>query len=142
MSKNPKNGRKLMKITYIDSEILHIFWTTWGNSIKLSGKMCFKIILKVRKNQSFSLSVEDTILKKPQGEGGQIDPPPFPVAVLGLSSCPEVFCKKSVLGNPSIFTEKHMCWSVFLIKLQAWGLQLYQKETPAQVFSREFCEIF
>ena len=29
----------------------------------------------------------------------------------------------------------------FLIKLQAWGLQLFKKETPAQVFSCEFCEI-
>ena len=29
----------------------------------------------------------------------------------------------------------------FLIKLQTGGLQLYQKETPAQVFSYEFCKI-
>ena len=59
-----------------------------------------------------------------------------------LSSRPEVFCKKSVLGNFSKLTEKYLCWSSFLIKLQVWGLQLYQKETSAQVFSSEFCEIF
>ena len=29
-----------------------------------------------------------------------------------------------------------------IIKLQGSGLQLYQKETPTQVFSDEFCEIF
>ena len=33
------------------------------------------------------------------------------------------------------FTGKHFCWSLFLIKLQAWG--------PAtQVFSIEICKIF
>ena len=30
----------------------------------------------------------------------------------------------------------------FLVKLQAWGLQLYWKETLAKVFSCEFCKIF
>ena len=32
------------------------------------------IILKVTKNQGFTLSLEDTFFKKPQGEGNQIDP--------------------------------------------------------------------
>ena len=32
---------------------------------------------------------------------------------------PEVFYKKSVLKNVLIFTGKHLCWSLFLIKLQA-----------------------
>ena len=32
--------------------------------------MCLKIILKVTKNQSFFLSLEDTLFKKPQGGGG------------------------------------------------------------------------
>ena len=43
--------------------------------MKFSGKMCLKIILKVTKNQSFFLSLEDTLFKKPQGggEGGQFD---------------------------------------------------------------------
>ena len=41
------------------------------------------------------------------------------------SSRPEVFCKKDVLKNFAIFTGKHLCHSLFLIKLQAWGLQLY-----------------
>ena len=32
---------------------------------------------------------------------------------------PEVFCKKGVLKNFANFTGKHLCWSLFLIKLQA-----------------------
>ena len=75
-----------MKIANIDREILHIFWTTWGNSMKFSGKICFKIILKI-KNQGFTLSLEDTIFENPEGTaggqvggegGGQNDPSPQP----------------------------------------------------------------
>ena len=52
--------------------------------MKFSGEVCLKMILKVTKNQGFTLSLEDTFFKKPQvgGWGGQIDPPP--PAVLGL----------------------------------------------------------
>ena len=32
---------------------------------------------------------------------------------------PEVFYKKAVLKNFTIFTGKYLCWSFFLIKLQA-----------------------
>ena len=67
MSKNPKNRWKSMKIANIDREILHIFWTTWGISMKFAGKMCLMIILKVTKNQGFSLSLEDTFFEKSQG---------------------------------------------------------------------------
>ena len=32
---------------------------------------------------------------------------------------PEVFCKKCALKSFANFTGKHLCWSLFLIKLQA-----------------------
>ena len=48
--------------------------------MKFSGKMCLKLILKVTKNQGFTLSLEETFFEKPQG--GQTDPPP--PAFLGL----------------------------------------------------------
>ena len=66
-----------MKIANIDGEFPHVTWRTWGNSIKFSGKMRFKMILKVTKKQGFTLSLEDTFFEKPQGEGerGQTDPP-------------------------------------------------------------------
>ena len=34
---------------------------------------------------------------------------------------PEVFYKKAVFKNYSIFTGKHVSWSLFLIKLQAFN---------------------
>ena len=56
--------------------------------MKFSGKMCLKIILKVIKNQGFTLSVEDTFFERPQG-WHQIDPP---------SRCR---VKKSQVSSPS-----------------------------------------
>ena len=55
---------------------------------------------------------------------------------------PEVFYKKAVFKNFAIFTGKHLCWSLFLIKLQAlrtatlcerhrwflWKLQTFYKQ--------------
>ena len=67
-----------MKIANIDRESLHIFWTTWEISMKFSGKVCLVIILKVTKNQGFTLSLWDTFFEKPQGGGRQIDSPPSP----------------------------------------------------------------
>ena len=53
--------------------------------------------------------------------------------------------KKGVLKKFTKFTWKHLCWSLFLIKLQTSGLQLYnftKKETLTQVLSCEFRGIF
>ena len=47
------------------TEILEIFWTTWAISMKFSGKMWLLIILKVKKSQGFTLSLEDTFFGKP-----------------------------------------------------------------------------
>ena len=78
-----------MNIANIDREILHIFWTTCGISMTFLGKMWLTIILKVTKNQGFTLSLEDTFFEKPQA-GGQTDPPP-PSAVLGLKQFSSAF---------------------------------------------------
>ena len=56
-----------MKMTSIDAEILHIFWTNWGILMKFSGKMGLMIILKVSKNEGFTLFLDDTFFEKPQG---------------------------------------------------------------------------
>ena len=46
------------------------------------------------------------------------------------STRPEMCCEKNVLRNFAKFTGKHLCQSLF-----------FKKETLAQVFSCEFCEI-
>ena len=50
--------------------------------------------------------------------------------------------KKAVLKHFAIFTGKHPCWNLFLIKLQTKAYNFIKNETPAQVFSYECCEIF
>ena len=47
----------------------------------------------------------------------------------------KVFCKKDVAKTFANVTGKHLCWSLFLMKLQSG-------RTPAQEFSCELCEIF
>ena len=56
-----------METANIDREILHNFWTTLGISMKCSGKICLKTILRVTKKQGFTLSLEDTFFGKSQG---------------------------------------------------------------------------
>ena len=49
--------------------------------------------------------------------------------------------RKGVYRNIAKLTEKHLCQSLFLIKLQAEACNFIKKETLAQVFSCEFSEI-
>ena len=61
--------------------------------------------------------------------------------VIFRSSRPEVFFKRGVLENFAKFTGNSPYWSLFLIKSSSPQLYL-KKETPAQAFSYELCEIF
>ena len=45
--------------------------------------------------------------------------------LLKFRSSRQVFCKKDILKNFAKFVGKNMCQSLFLTKLQTWGLQLY-----------------
>ena len=47
------------------------------------------------------------------------------------------FCRKDVLRNFAKFTGKHLCQSLFFNKV----FNFIKKETLAQVYSCEFCEI-
>ena len=54
---------------------------------------------------------------------------------------PELFYKKVVLENFAKSTGKHLCQRLFFNKVAGlWPLN--KKETLAQVFSFDFCEIF
>ena len=81
LKKDPKNRRKLtkIKIANIDWESLHISWPICETLMKLSEKMWFMIIFKLTKNQSFTLSLENTFLEKPQGRHREEPPSRFRV---------------------------------------------------------------
>ena len=50
--------------------------------------------------------------------------------------------KKTVLKDLAKFTGKRVYRSLYFNKVEGGGLQFYQKNTPAQVLSCEFCKIF
>ena len=50
--------------------------------------------------------------------------------------------KNGVLKNFENFAGKPLCWSPFLIRLQAFSLQVLKKETLTQVLPCEACETF
>ena len=58
------------------------------------------------------------------------------------STRPQMFFKTGVLKNFANFTGKHLCWSLFLIKLQVFQVCSFIKKSPTQVFFCEICEIF
>ena len=51
-----QNIQILMKIVNIEEENFNIFWTTWGISMKFSGKVCLIIILSHKKAVLYPLS--------------------------------------------------------------------------------------
>ena len=55
---------------------------------------------------------------------------------------PEIFCKKAFLKNFAIFTGKHLCWSLFLTKLQVLrSATLLKRDSNTSVFLWIYCEI-
>ena len=54
--------------------------------------------------------------------------------IIFRSNCMQLFFKTDVTRNFAIFTGKHLCCSLFLIKLQAiWHFNLVKNETSKQV---------
>ena len=62
--------------------------------MKYPEKMWFLISLNVTRNQSFSLSLENTILEKAMGWGGKIDPS---TSLFRVKSLLQVFLKFNVM---------------------------------------------
>ena len=54
---------------------------------------------------------------------------------------PEVCCEKGVLRNFAKFTGKYLCQSLFFNNVAGVACNFIKKETLAQMFSCEFCEI-
>ena len=61
---------------------------------------------------------------------------------LHRSSCPVVFCKNGVLINFAKFTGKHLCQRLCFNKVAGQVCNFIKKQSVAQVFSCEFCEIY
>ena len=55
---------------------------------------------------------------------------------------PPVAYEKAVLQNVANFTGKHICWSLSLIKSQAFSPATLLKKTPIQMISCKICKTF
>ena len=52
-----------------------------------------------------------------------------------------MFCKKGLLKNSTNFTGKHLSWSLFLIKLQAFSIAtLLKRDSSKSVFPVKFAK--
>ena len=57
------------------------------------------------------------------------------------AAVPKYSSKQMLLQNFAIFTGKHLCWSLFLIKLRAFSYaSTLLKESPTHVFCCEYCK--
>ena len=69
--------------------------------MKFSGKICFKIMLKVTKNQGFTLSLGDTFFEKPQGGQSEPSSPPHPPRHIRVKGVPLKQIKITLFDNES-----------------------------------------
>ena len=58
------------------------------------------------------------------------------------SSRSQMFFEKSSIKNFAIFTRKHLRWSLFLIKLQAFRPATFLKRSSNTCISCGYCELF
>ena len=58
------------------------------------------------------------------------------------SSLSQMFFKVGSLKNFAIFTGKHLCWSLFLIKLQAWACNFVKKRLQRRCFPENIATSF
>ena len=58
------------------------------------------------------------------------------------SSRSRVFFKIGVIKHFAIFTRKHLCWSLFLIKLQIWRAATLLKRLQHRYFSANIAHFF
>ena len=76
-----------MKIANIEKENLHVLWTTWEISIKLSEKMWLIIILNVTKKAALHPLFRKYIFRKTRGS---VNWPPFPFSLFRVKNTREI----------------------------------------------------
>ena len=115
-------------VSIVDFEQVNIFWVSCSS----------KEVFNVKIFQSFSKQFFSIPLFEMQPDFSR------EIHASPKNSCTGVFCKKKVIKNFPKSIEKHLCRSLFLIKLQTWGLEVcnFSKEAPVQVSFCYFCKDF
>ena len=53
--------------------------------------------------------------------------------IVSRDSCPEVFYKVDILKSFKTFTEKHLCWSFFLLKVRPEPVTFLKRDSNTGV---------
>ena len=115
-------------VSIVDFEQVNIFW------VSCSSKEVFNVkIFPSFSKQFFSIP----LFEMQPDFSREIHASP-------KSSRTGVLCKKEVIINFPKSTQKHLCRSLFLIKLQTGGLEVcnFRKEAPVQISFCYFCKDF
>ena len=117
------SGRLLLKFQRDNIFALHCLINTWkiGNRGIIAEKSNLWIMVKLTPRVLLIVDVISARLDVPRIFLQNCNN----IQKIYKNSGPEVFCEKAVLRNFAKFTGKHLYQSLFLTKLQAWGLQLY-----------------
>ena len=108
---NIKKSKVLIKIVNIDEKNLYIFLTTWGISMKFSGKVFLTIILKVAKNQGFSVSLQNAVISEKTTWWVKLNPIFFRVKKDGVQFDPSWNLFLAELLMPKMFSCEF--WEIF-----------------------------
>ena len=115
------------------SKRLKMYFQVVAESFQNSWKHCqlfylFLInLIQMNKNNGSAYLWHTTFMRSLQIMFIGIDSENWFSVRIGRSSQPREFYEKGVLKNFAKFTGKYLCQSLFLIKLQTWGVQLYLK---------------
>ena len=116
-----------MKVVKIDGENFHIFWMTWGISMKFSGIMSLMIILKVTKKTEIYLPSRRYIFRK---------------TTVGVKLTNQIRFNDSFTEKPHTVCSKFLWpFSTFNFFNLGWGLKLLDLSCldPISVLSLLFC---
>ena len=116
------------------ANIFFLIKTSWRRLLKTNTKDVFKACLRRLHQDKTNACWEERHLSEMDFHEGDHS--------IIRSSHSQMFFKIGALKNLAIFTGKHLCWSLFLIKYLAWRPSTQTWKTPTQVFSCEYCEIF
>ena len=120
-----------MKKANIDRDILHIFSTTWGISVKFSGKVWLMMILKATKKPEFHYLFRRYIFWKNTrwGRGFKLNPP---VVLVLIEKCKKLIKRENkkiinIVGNQGEFLQKFKEIDDFFCRVDLTRSNIYFK---------------
>ena len=105
-------------------------------------KKCFSITMLTCINQQ-AINIWSSIHEKVKQHWDWVEKSvAYKRACIFRSSRPQMFFKINVFKNSAIFTGKHLCWSLFLIKLQAQACNFTNQGLQRRCFPANIAKVW